>query len=613
MSQHSLSTTIETMETTPVNSQTGEDVPVEGVAAKYSQQQQHEKEQQLLLQQQQPQQQQLQMQQQQLQQQQQQQQLQQQQQQEHQQQQQQTSTGESANIELADAFHMKFSSVTHPFVLPTVVQVGHAAKNYFNDPGLRMDHQEIRGETVYRFELTKKIPKDGHMLKFSHLENEISVPLYVHVPERKTQTGSGRSREGVLLNFKNAGSNMFNFLSNELLDKEVTDSLKLTLIKPTEMQPDQTTGTYTMHRYCVVKRPENMAVIPESIPVTHPLTKRTYHIKVTYSGQSRYCPRCRDKHVGRCPQLQKFYAAKEERERMEKSGEIRTMLYGDSTLRKVCSLGLTADVCAMSGGSLGQVTQAALDNPKTKEMDNIVLVAGANDLKNQFETLEEFSESISGAIAKIGELAAENPQKNFTIVNSYPTTVNETQHTELMEATLHKAVEEYTSTEGLGAAFPSNVTHANVAYETDESNHPTLQGTLDILMQLTEQLKTKKPLVWNPDFIASEHLYRNVHSVYRYGCGNCRRYGLKISREKHHNPNLCDECLDAVCVNAKGKAFSFVETAQKCIEEQRALAAMEEGLSDEDNPENKENQDEQSNGEDNNAEHERRRKVQKLE
>ena len=33
MSQHSLSTTIETMERTPVYSQTGEDIPVEGVAA----------------------------------------------------------------------------------------------------------------------------------------------------------------------------------------------------------------------------------------------------------------------------------------------------------------------------------------------------------------------------------------------------------------------------------------------------------------------------------------------------------------------------------------------------------------------------------------------------
>ena len=149
------------------------------------------------------------------------------------------------------------------------------------------------------------------------------------------------------------------------------------------------------------------------------------------------------------------------------------------------------------------------------------------------------------------------------------------------EATLHKAVEEYTSAEGLGADFPTNVKHANVAYDTDDSNHPTLQGTLDILMQLTQQLETEKPLVWNAEFIATESIYRNINSIYRYGCGSCRRYGLKISREKHHNPSLCDECLDAVHTNAKGKTFSFAETAKKHVEERRATA-MEEGSSDED-------------------------------
>ena len=129
-------------------------------------------------------------------------------------------------------------------------------------------------------------------------------------------------------------------------------------------------------------------------------------------------------------------------------------MYGDSTLRKASTIGLTADVCAMSGGSLGQVTQAALDNPKTKEMDSIVLVAGANDLKTQFETLEQFSESVCGAFRKIDQLAKENPEKNITVVKSYPSSIYEDEHSELLEATLHKAVEEYTSNEGLDAEFP---------------------------------------------------------------------------------------------------------------------------------------------------------------
>ena len=63
------------------------------------------------------------------------------------------------------------------------------------------------------------------------------------------------------------------------------------------------------------------------------------------------------------------------------------------------------------------------------------------------------------------------------------------------ETILHKAVEELT--DGTIEGVPKNVSHVNVAYETDETSHPTLQDTVDLLMQISQQLNIAESLVWN--------------------------------------------------------------------------------------------------------------------
>ena len=56
-------------------------------------------------------------------------------------------------------------------------------------------------------------------------------------------------------------------------------------------------------------------------------------------------------------------------------------------------MGLRADVCAMSGGGLGQVIQASLDDPTNVEYETMVLVGGTNDSKTEiFPTNEVFAE-----------------------------------------------------------------------------------------------------------------------------------------------------------------------------------------------------------------------------
>ena len=74
-------------------------------------------------------------------------------------------------------------------------------------------------------------------------------------------------------------------------------------------------------------------------------------------------------HNASCPEAEARKDQYEQQEAMK--GEIKTKLYSDSTLRRADILGVRAEVLCMSGGGLGQVVQAAIDDPD--EYDNVVL------------------------------------------------------------------------------------------------------------------------------------------------------------------------------------------------------------------------------------------------
>ena len=112
------------------------------------------------------------------------------------------------------------------------------------------------------------------------------------------------------------------------------EEVGLELDRPTEVQFRPGTDVGTGHRRCIVKRPENMNIIPESIPIVDPKSGNTFYFKLTYFGQKRYCARCRVHHVGVCPEIKEFFEAKEARERMAKNNEIKTKIVADSTMRK---------------------------------------------------------------------------------------------------------------------------------------------------------------------------------------------------------------------------------------------------------------------------------------
>ena len=130
------------------------------------------------------------------------------------------------------------------------------------------------------------------------------------------------------------------------------------------------TQVFNGNRFCIIDTPDDMKKIPEYITVRSPQGNKIHNIKTTFKGQEIFCDRCQINHVGPCPELQAFYEAKRTRKTMVEQGEIKTKI--DSTLRNVDTLGLCADVCAMSGGGLGQIIQASLDNPENNSNESVV-------------------------------------------------------------------------------------------------------------------------------------------------------------------------------------------------------------------------------------------------
>ena len=484
----------------------------------------------------------------------------------------------SENVEMTDTLCLRFSLTCKPFKLPEYPEVAQVASEYFEDPFLNCIPYREGSEKVYKFELNNPVQKHGHSLTFAVEGKRYNVDLKPYEKRSKFRYSSNRStntyedrENNLLLTFYGAGSRDYNNITMEQFDKLVQNDLGFVLEKPTMKQKIRYTNIFNGNRYCVIRKPENLASIPNFVPVQDPVTKKVHHIPINYNGQLFTCGRCGNQHGRRCPMLEDFYAAKERRQLMEANKEIKTKIISDSTLRNADQLGLRADIMAMPGGGLGQIVQAAMDDPDTKDKSHIVLLGGTNDINNNtFEDEPEFIENIKGTITKILELANSEPGKMITLVNTQPKDKEElyaSKEEKIQKITRarylnRKLREETTNMPNLDVPV-NNVNFMAVEYDIDETGHPTIEGTTDIIKQMNEAIKLQEELIWNMDFITSERKYRGVQPIFRYGCNHCSGYGQSIQQTRYGNGNLCDDCFDLVKFNKHVEGCSLFKTIQE--------------------------------------------------
>ena len=479
-----------------------------------------------------------------------------------------------------DLFFLKFSKTCRPFKLPEYPEIAYLAGLHFNDPAVNVTFDFHKGEKFYIMETTEHHSVEQKM-KFTvrnrdyFIKLDASAPANIRRKKRENRSG-GSNDDGLLLTFYQAGRKFLNGVPNSTFDHELQKTLGLELYLPTQKQRIKDTPLFNGNRFAVVKRPENLAKIPDSMPVTDPVTNKVFHIRISYFGQLFYCARCMKKHGRKCPELTEFYEAKDKRDAMARNNQITTKIMSDSTLRHADALGMTADVLCMSGGGVGQVVQAAFDDPDVGTKD-IIVVAGANDVKNnKYETEKEYAESLNQTMAKVSVLAENDPDRDILIVTCDPippiSTTDEASEEQGHDADpqveykrvirreyMHRFINDYVVLAKQRSRPIENLYSMKVKYETDDTGHPTINGTKQILHQINNLDKIDQKLIWNPNFVTNERMYRGVQSVFRYGCSCCYKWGEDITNENCHNPQVCDACTESIRNNSRTLGYPLLD------------------------------------------------------
>ena len=337
-----------------------------------------------------------------------------------------------------------------------------------------------------------------------------------------------------MLTFVGAFDGDMDSIPNTAFDEAVAN-FNLQVLVPTRLQKVPGSSALNGNRFCILKSVDTNS-IPEFLPVTHPVTKKLFNVRSTFKGQARSCTRCLKRHVGQCPELKAFFEALNKRKELKDEGKITTKIVSDSTLRLVDPLGLNAEVSTMSGGGIGQVLQAACDDPEISIMKDVVVVGGANDVKcPSFDTNEEFAQCIDTTIERVINVASNNPDKTFTFVNSHPSEiVRDPVNTSIRISYLHRKMAQ--------AASTPNINIVDIGFVTDNTGHPSSEGTKTILYSLHDSLG--QSLVREEKYVIANRIYQRVEELFRYGCNHCDRFGTEISHTLR-NPILCDICHQA--------------------------------------------------------------------
>ena len=453
---------------------------------------------------------------------------------------------------LTNSLWLKFSDHVKPFGLPKYLGVTKAARLQFpRDKGLMVTPHKMGIEEIYHISLTEPVNRYEQTLRFEIRGIQHEIPIYHHEKEKKTFGGYGRTpqKNTMLLTFKNAGQPWAKTIKSTQIDSILENDLKLTLDRPTQLQYARGQDVYNGNKYCTIMTPENLNVIPEFIPVVCPVTNKILNFRITYTGQKRYCPRCEDYEIGGCPALKAFYEAKTTKEQMKADNKIKTKIVSDSVIRNADPLGLKAEILSMSGAGLGLIAQTAIDDPDCDAAENIIVMAGTNDVFTEVES-PKFAYGYDKGIEKIRGLATNNPDKKVTILTPIldeSELSNEekirNRYIKAKTKLISDAVENIThlDEQDLPISEDDEIEEGETPYiEMEDNRHPSRIGIKKILGMMKDF--NGSGLIWNDEFCSSDAHYRRIERIPKYGCKGCCTYkenGFIVHRDAY---DLCNKC-----------------------------------------------------------------------
>ena len=283
---------------------------------------------------------------------------------------------------------------------------------------------------------------------------------------------------------------------------------------------------------------------------------------LNFRGKQRKCFFCSEVHeVSHCPVKERWRALEEKRNAKlaEGNGKFGVKTYGDSTLRHLNQNALACNVDAMSGGTTGNVLNAVEIDEESKEVKNIIIVSGTNEL-NPRHSKEEFLWLLKKNTERLVSLG-EN--KNVGILAPPPQDFLDTE-CQVRELFFHDHLR--------GISHLAETVHVwknpLPAYSNDNGRHPSPEESIQLIKYLSGKAKETfgEDLILEnalDDMLTAKNFYKGVSSLYKYGCGACS------SRTKNKWPLLCDGCVGSINNTADEELKTAVAEYDAAVEMQK--------------------------------------------
>ena len=282
---------------------------------------------------------------------------------------------------------------------------------------------------------------------------------------------------------------------------------------------------FNTNRFIVVK---NIRQDGTRIDLGERIVVEGVSFKLSYYGIERYCAYCDRRHGWDCPTTARFEFLK----MLRKGKTHKCKMYSDSTMRHTNQLALSTNVACMSGGGIGQMCNLI---PYDKKHDEVIINGGTNDIK--IESLQEFAYTVCKTEEKLRKLASEN---SVTVV--LPPIQKDIPEMSVKGQYLSDALAK--------VEVIKTITLENI--EMDDTNHPTLQGTRQMIDQIHSGKENGIILENCEDDVVIRPKYRQVHAVFKAGCRGCDNH--------EYTPLLCKSCEE------EAKGVDITSLQEKIIE-----------------------------------------------
>ena len=247
-------------------------------------------------------------------------------------------------------------------------------------------------------------------------------------------------------------------------------------------------------------------------------------VRITYKDQPFFCRQCQVHHQSGCP-LWKEKDERKEEIKKKKSDETSTLIIGDSNLKLINENAILADVVASSGAKYGHVANQ-IQSEDLEKYENIIIMAGTNNVPSEDESFDidklwsQTTEEIDALLSKV-----KSPIKNGKKIRMVEIPDSPHCRTSKKVADFREKANQYMRDKVAGYG------RKNIGIiEWPETKPEHFGNKKGITEQLTSHLlgsideaidgKLRAPYL---DSKITSAAYRNVTSVYPFGCGKCTK------------------------------------------------------------------------------------------